>query len=96
ITNTNSLLGLSNIVGIKTGNSDDQGGAFVGAARVTINGKTQTIVTAVMGASSLSDALTSNLSLINSAEVSLNPASANQTDTIKTVAPTPSRTLKQI
>jgi D-alanyl-D-alanine carboxypeptidase (penicillin-binding protein 5/6) len=69
ITNTNLLLGQSGIVGIKTGNSDEQGGAFVGAAHVSVAGKPQTIVTAFLGAPTLSDALSGSLSLIQSASV---------------------------
>jgi serine-type D-Ala-D-Ala carboxypeptidase (penicillin-binding protein 5/6) len=68
IKNTDTLLGQSGIVGIKTGNSDQQGGAFVGAANVVINEKTETIVTALMGAPSLPDAMSASLSLIKSAE----------------------------
>ncbi len=69
ITNTNTLLGESGIVGIKTGNSDEQGGAFVGAAHVTVNGKMETVVTAVLGASTLDEAMRSSVPLINSVAV---------------------------
>jgi D-alanyl-D-alanine carboxypeptidase (penicillin-binding protein 5/6) len=68
ITNTNRLLGASGIIGIKTGNSDQQGGAYVSAAHITINGKTQTLVTALLGAPTLDNAMASSLSLIKSAE----------------------------
>ncbi len=68
IRNTDTLLGQSGIVGIKTGNSDQQGGAFVGAANVTVNDQTKIVVTAVMGAPSLPDAMNASLSLIKSVE----------------------------
>ena len=68
LTNTNTLLGQNGIVGIKTGNSDEQSGAFVGAARISINGQPATIVTAVLGAPNLNDAMESSLSLIKSVE----------------------------
>lgn len=68
IRNTNTLLGQNGIVGIKTGNSDEQGGAFVGAARIVVNGQPATVVIAVLGAPSLSAALSSSLSLIQSIE----------------------------
>ncbi|HYH36522.1 MAG TPA: serine hydrolase, partial [Candidatus Saccharimonadales bacterium] len=49
VKNVNFLLGTDNIVGVKTGNTEEAGGVFVGAARVNINGKPVTIVTAVAG-----------------------------------------------
>ncbi|MDE1924915.1 MAG: serine hydrolase [Patescibacteria group bacterium] len=71
IKNTDTLLGQSGIVGIKTGNSDQQGGAFVGAANVSVNGQTETIVTALYGAPDLTDAMNGSLSLIKSVEAGL-------------------------
>ncbi len=71
INNTNTLLGQSGIVGIKTGNSNQQGGAYVAAADVTVNGQTKTIVTALYGAPSLSDAMNVSLPFIESAENNL-------------------------
>jgi len=66
ITNTNSLLGQDGIVGVKTGNSDEQSGAYVAAADATVNGKTETIVTAVLDAPSLDDAMDASVPLIKS------------------------------
>lgn len=71
ITNTNLLLGQNGIVGVKTGNSDQQSGAYVAAANVTVNGQTETIVTALLDAPSLNDAMNGSLPLIKSAEESL-------------------------
>lgn len=66
IRNVNYLLGSDNIVGIKTGNSDQAGGAFVGATRINVNGKSQTIVTAVLGSPNKPQAMRDSQSLIRS------------------------------
>lgn len=68
ITNVNMLLGTDNIVGIKTGNSDQAGGAFVSASRATVNGKQITVVTALMKSPSLFQAMKDSLPLITSAQ----------------------------
>jgi D-alanyl-D-alanine carboxypeptidase (penicillin-binding protein 5/6) len=73
ITNTNALLGKSGIVGIKTGNSDQQNGAYVAAANITVNGRTETIVTAILGAPSLDDAMNASLPLLKSVEPNSKP-----------------------
>lgn len=74
IKNVNFLLGTSNIVGIKTGNTEEAGGVFVGAARVMVNGKPVTIVTAVLGSPSLFAAMKDSLNLIESAQANFKPA----------------------
>lgn len=68
IKNVNSLLGKNSIIGIKTGNSDQAGGVFLGAAQHTVDGKNLTIITSVVGLPNLSTALQSSLALIQSAE----------------------------
>jgi D-alanyl-D-alanine carboxypeptidase (penicillin-binding protein 5/6) len=68
ITNTNTLLGQNGIVGIKTGHSDEAGGAYVAAARATINGQTATVVTALLAAPSIDDARAASLTLLRSIE----------------------------
>jgi D-alanyl-D-alanine carboxypeptidase (penicillin-binding protein 5/6) len=68
ITNVNMLLGTDNIIGIKTGNSDQAGGAFVSASRTTVNGKQVTVVTALMDSPSLFQAMKDSLPLIRSAQ----------------------------
>jgi D-alanyl-D-alanine carboxypeptidase (penicillin-binding protein 5/6) len=73
--NVNFLLGNSGIVGIKTGNTDQAGGVFVGAAKVTVNGRPVTVVTAVMNAPDLFSAMKSSLTLIRSARTNFKPAS---------------------
>jgi D-alanyl-D-alanine carboxypeptidase (penicillin-binding protein 5/6) len=67
IKNVNLLLGTSGIIGVKTGNSDQAGGAFVGASRLTIDHTPVTIVTAVAGAPDLFSAMKYSLNLINNA-----------------------------
>jgi D-alanyl-D-alanine carboxypeptidase (penicillin-binding protein 5/6) len=65
--NVNSLLGTSSIRGIKTGNTDEAGGCFLSAADVMIGDKKITVITAVMSAPNLPDALRSSLPLVQSA-----------------------------
>lgn len=67
ITNRNTLLGSNQVVGIKTGNNDQDAGAFLGAATTTVNGVSTTVVTAIMGAPSLNGALSSSASLLTAA-----------------------------
>lgn len=66
IKNVNFLLGSNGIVGVKTGNSDEAGGAFVGAKQFKVNGKDVTVVSAVVGAPDLSSAMSQSLTLLNS------------------------------
>lgn len=68
IRNVNFLLGSYNLVGLKTGNTDQAGGVYVSAARVQIEGKPITIVTALMGAGNLFAAMKDSLPLIQSAQ----------------------------
>jgi D-alanyl-D-alanine carboxypeptidase (penicillin-binding protein 5/6) len=67
VRNVNSLLGTNGIVGIKTGNSDQAGGVFIGAAKTTYNGKPATIITAYAAASDLSSALAGSVPLLQTA-----------------------------
>lgn len=66
IRNVNYLLGSDNIVGIKTGNSDQAGGAFVGATRLNVDGTTRTIITAVLGSPNKAQAMRESQALIKS------------------------------
>jgi D-alanyl-D-alanine carboxypeptidase (penicillin-binding protein 5/6) len=75
IKNVNSLLGTSGIIGVKTGNTDQAGGVFISAARTTVNNKPVTIVTALVGAPTLFEALKGSLPLIQSAQANFKPAS---------------------
>jgi len=66
--NYDSLLGEDGIIGIKTGNSNQAGGVFLGAAQTKVNNREVTIITAVMGASGLTEALTDTVPLVISLE----------------------------
>lgn len=68
ITNVNRLLGQAGIVGIKTGNNDQDPGVFLGAATVSVTGHPVTVVTALLGSPSLWQAMSDSLSLVESAE----------------------------
>jgi D-alanyl-D-alanine carboxypeptidase (penicillin-binding protein 5/6) len=68
VKNVNQLLGVNNIVGIKTGNSDQAGGVFISASTTVVNGKTVRLVTALDNAPNLYDALYTSLPLITSAQ----------------------------
>jgi D-alanyl-D-alanine carboxypeptidase (penicillin-binding protein 5/6) len=73
IKNVNSLLGEDGIIGIKTGNTDQAGGVFVGAAETTVNNQSVVVVMAEMGAPTLADALKLSLPFIQSAEANIKP-----------------------
>jgi len=53
---------------IKTGNTDQAGGVFLSASTTTVDHKTVAIVTAVLGAPTLWQALDNSLPLIRSAQ----------------------------
>lgn len=67
ITNVNSLLGKSGVLGIKTGNTDEAGGCFLGAATINVGGQNITVITAIMGAPDLGQALRESMTLVTSA-----------------------------
>lgn len=62
--NVDSLLGADGIIGIKTGNSDQDGGVFVGAVRTRLGGRNATVITALAGAPSLDGVLTDSRALL--------------------------------
>lgn len=68
IRNVNRILGRDGIIGVKTGNTDEAGGVFVGAAEHNVDGKTVTVITAIMGAPHLSRAMDDTLPLLASAK----------------------------
>lgn len=68
VRNVNILLGTSGIIGLKTGNTDQAGGVFVGAARHSVNSKPVTIVTAIAGTPDLATALQTTVPLVQSAQ----------------------------
>lgn len=64
IENVNTLLGTDGIRGIKTGNTDQAGGVYLGAADITVAGRKITVVTAVIGAPSLGAAMRDSVPMI--------------------------------
>lgn len=82
VKNVNSLLGTANIVGIKTGNTEQAGGVFISASKVTVNNKPQTIITAVAGTSDLFTALKTSLDLIKSAQSNFSPVTVTPAGSI--------------
>lgn len=70
--NYDNILGTSGIVGIKTGNSNQAGGVFLSAANTKINAQTVTILTAIMGAPQLPNALSDTVPLVVSLENDFN------------------------
>ncbi len=69
--NVDTLLGTDGIVGIKTGNSDQDGGVFVGAVRTRVGGRPTTVITALAGAQSLDAVLTDSHTLLVAAAKAL-------------------------
>ena len=72
IKNVNFLLGQSGIIGIKTGNNNQDPGAYLAVSKQEINNQEVNIYTAVMGAPNLWYALNGSLNLINSIWLSFN------------------------
>lgn len=56
--NYNTILGQQNIIGIKTGNTDEAGGCFLFASKRSVGGKEVTILGAILGSTSRNQALT--------------------------------------
>lgn len=68
IRNVNNLLGQNGVNGIKTGNTDEAGGVFLGSGTYTIGSHKVTVITAIMGAKNLRTALTDTVPLLTSAQ----------------------------
>ena len=56
-----AYLGKDSIIGIKTGNTDQAGGVFLSASKITVNNSPLIVYTAVMQAPTLFDALSQQL-----------------------------------
>jgi D-alanyl-D-alanine carboxypeptidase (penicillin-binding protein 5/6) len=82
IANVNNLLGTDNIVGIKTGNTDQAGGVFVGAVKFNLSSQSKVIVSANVGADSLSDALSSSSNLLKSVQTNFHDTTLLSTGTV--------------
>lgn len=68
VVSTNWLLGRNNIIGIKTGNTDEAGGCYLFASRHLAEGREIIIVGAVLGAANLPQAMADSWNLLDSAE----------------------------
>jgi D-alanyl-D-alanine carboxypeptidase (penicillin-binding protein 5/6) len=68
IYNVNGLLGRDDLIGLKTGNTEQAGGVFVAAATHDVGGKTITVITAIMGGPTLVRSMLDSLPLIASAK----------------------------
>jgi D-alanyl-D-alanine carboxypeptidase (penicillin-binding protein 5/6) len=77
--NVNNFLGRHDIVGIKTGNTDEAGGCYMFAARRTINGTLVTVVGVIMGAQTRAQAMGDSLPLIDEAFKGFQPAKPVET-----------------
>jgi D-alanyl-D-alanine carboxypeptidase (penicillin-binding protein 5/6) len=75
VKNVNFLLGTSNIIGVKTGNSDQAGGVYVSASKATVNNKPVVIVTALVGTPDLTSSVQGSLPLIRSAQTNFSAQS---------------------
>lgn len=72
ITNVDWLLGQEGIVGIKTGNTDEAGGCFLGASTKTLeDGSEAIVITAIMGAPTRNNAMSNTLPLMRSIKAQL-------------------------
>jgi D-alanyl-D-alanine carboxypeptidase (penicillin-binding protein 5/6) len=68
VRNSNVLLGSNGVIGIKTGTSDEAGGCLLSAATYELaNGKTVTVIAAVLGAPDKTVAFTGTPQLLSSA-----------------------------
>jgi D-alanyl-D-alanine carboxypeptidase (penicillin-binding protein 5/6) len=82
IRNVNWLLGSHNVIGIKTGNSDEAGGAYLSASTATVNGKPVTIVTALMAAPDLLTSMNDSLPFIDTAQTNFQSTTAVKAKTV--------------
>jgi D-alanyl-D-alanine carboxypeptidase (penicillin-binding protein 5/6) len=81
ISNVNVLLGTDDIIGLKTGNTDEAGGVFVFSANKKVGAKTVTVVGAIMAARTLYESLKAARPLLDSAAANfalVTAATANQ------------------
>ena len=88
IRNVNVLLGQDGIIGLKTGNNDQDPGCFLFAARQEVGSSTITIIGAIMNGPTLGTALWDALPLIRSAAKNFTEVTVVKTgDTVATYAP---------
>ncbi len=66
--NYDNILGIDGITGIKTGNSNQAGGVFLGSANTKVNSQTVTVLVALMGAPNLSQVITDTVPMVVAVE----------------------------
>jgi D-alanyl-D-alanine carboxypeptidase (penicillin-binding protein 5/6) len=76
IHSTNWLLGTDNVIGIKTGNTDQAGGCYLFASQRSIQGQDVTVVGAILSAPDLETAITDSRPLIDSVDNGFNKVTA--------------------
>ena len=76
VRNYNTLLGVQNVVGIKTGNTDEAGGCFLFAAKTNVGGTDLMLVGVILGATSRNKALadTNSFLQVNQDRITLTTA----------------------
>ncbi len=81
--NVNYLLGRHDIIGIKTGNTEEAGGCYLFAAERTLaNGSSVTLIGAIMGAQNLYRAIDSAPALLQSAFAGFGPITVVKKDQV--------------
>lgn len=78
VNNTDLLLGVDGITGIKTGNTNEAGGCFVFTTNFLVGNQSVTIVGSVMGAPNLPRAFAATRALLKSAEANFAPVTPVQ------------------
>jgi len=66
VNNYNTILGIENIVGIKTGNTDEAGGCFLFASKRSIGSKEAMVIGVILGATSRNQALSDTKTFLRS------------------------------
>lgn len=82
VKNVNYLLGTDGIIGVKTGNTDQAGGVFIGASSGIFSAKPITMVTAVTGSPDLPTAMKESLSLMQATQKYFGGVSIVETGTV--------------
>ncbi len=82
VRNYNNLLGTNGIIGVKTGNNDQNGGVFLGATTAQVNGKTVVVISAISGAPTLSTVLRDSGTFLAAARTTFAETNIVQKDTV--------------
>ena len=82
VRNYNNLLGTNGVIGVKTGNNDQNGGVFVGATTAQVNGKTVTLISAISGAPTLATVLRDSGTFLAAVRTTFADTTIVQKDTV--------------